>query len=233
MKGDYKYPGEELALFQHAKHWKKYFSRQIKPYLKGKVLEAGAGIGNNTNLLNDGSFLTWLEPDTEMAIKLQKNILNKTSPANCSIQKGTINNINEKFDTIIYIDVLEHIEADKEELQKANDLLNKCGHIIVLSPAYNHLYIPFDKAIGHYRRYNKRMLGKLSPPGTDIIKCQYLDTMGYFGLLINKIFMRHTMPSRNKILIWDRFLVPVSAVTDLLFFHSFGKSIISIWKKKD
>lgn len=235
MNEEYKYPGEELALFQHAKRWKKYFSRQIKQYIKGKVLEAGAGIGNNTKLLNDGSYETWLllEPDTEMAIGLQKSIGNNEYPVNCRLQKGTIYDVTEKFDTIIYIDVLEHIEADKEELKKAASLLNEGGRIIVVSPAFNHLYITFDKAIGHFRRYTQKTLSQISPSGAAIIKCRYLDSMGYFGLLSNKILMRHTMPSKKKIIIWDRLLVPVSCVTDKLFFHSFGKCIISIWEKKE
>lgn len=57
--------------------------------------------------------------------------------------------------------MLEHIEADAAEMNKAAALLNPGGHIIVLSPAFQFLYNPFDKAIGHYRRYNKRMLKKL------------------------------------------------------------------------
>jgi len=234
MNEDYKYPGEELALFQHARRWKNYFSTRIKPYIKGKVLEAGAGIGNNTNLLNDGSYGTWLllEPDTEMARGLQKSIDNNKYPANCRLQKGTVYDLTEKFDTIIYIDVLEHIKEDKEELKKAAALLNEGGRIIVVSPAFNHLYIRFDKVIGHFRRYNKKMFKQISPDCASLIKCRYLDSMGYFGLLCNKILMRHTMPSKKKILVWDRFLVPLSFVTDQLFFHSFGKCIISVWEKK-
>ena len=45
MNESFTYPGDELVLFQHATNWKKYFSRQIKPYIKGDVLEVGAGIG--------------------------------------------------------------------------------------------------------------------------------------------------------------------------------------------
>ena len=54
MTESFKYQGDELELFQHAKNWKKYFSRQIKPFIKGNVLEVGAGIGATTLLLNDG-----------------------------------------------------------------------------------------------------------------------------------------------------------------------------------
>jgi 2-polyprenyl-3-methyl-5-hydroxy-6-metoxy-1,4-benzoquinol methylase len=153
MVTDFKYPGDELHLFQHAKNWKTYFSKQIKPYLKGNILEVGAGIGATTPLLNDGTAKLWmlLEPDMEMSELLRKKIQSNELPVNCKLQTGTINSIGteHKFDAIIYIDVLEHIEYDKEELQAASSFLQPNGKIIILSPAYQYLYSPFDKAIGH------------------------------------------------------------------------------------
>ena len=76
MSESFKYPGEELVLFQHATNWKKYFSRQIKRYIKGNVLEVGVGIGSTTLLLNDGSANQWLmlEPDERMSETLGKRI---------------------------------------------------------------------------------------------------------------------------------------------------------------
>jgi 16S rRNA A1518/A1519 N6-dimethyltransferase RsmA/KsgA/DIM1 with predicted DNA glycosylase/AP lyase activity len=73
MSEPFKYPGDELVLFQHATHWKKYFSGQIKRYIKGNVLEVGAGIGSTTLLLNDGSANQWLmlEPDEKMSANLK------------------------------------------------------------------------------------------------------------------------------------------------------------------
>ena len=76
MSDSFKYQGNELLLFQHAKNWKKYFSSKIKPYIKGNVLEVGAGIGATTLLLNDGTAGKWLmlEPDEQMCAKLKKKI---------------------------------------------------------------------------------------------------------------------------------------------------------------
>ncbi len=234
MNEDYKYPGEELILFNNARKWKKYFSKTIKKHTKGNVLEVGAGIGNNTLLLNDGSFHSWLllEPDSEMATTLQEKIRINKLPANCKCENKTIFEINESFDTIIYIDVLEHIQADTAELEKAFNLLNPGGKIIILSPAFNHLYIAFDKAIGHYRRYTSATLKKIFPENSRLIFSRYYDCAGYFGLLINKIFLNNTVPTKRKILLWDNILVPLSTVLDKLTFHQFGKSIICILVKE-
>ena len=233
MSESFKYPGDELVLFQHAMHWKKYFSRQIKPYIKGNVLEAGAGIGSTTFLLNDGSANQWLmlEPDEKMSESLKKKIETKEFPANCRLQTGTIGQLSSTFDTIIYIDVMEHIEADAEEMKKAAALLNNGGHIVVLSPAFQFLYSPFDKAIGHCRRYNRKMLRDITPAGLQMSSIRYYDTVGYFAALLNKLFLRQKYPTRKQIRFWDNRMVPVSKITDKLFFHSFGKSIIAVWKK--
>ena len=233
MSEPFKYPGDELALFQHATHWKKYFSRQIKRYIKGNVLEVGAGIGSTTLLLNDGSANQWLmqEPDEKMSGMLAKRIQAKEFPTNCQLQKGKIDQITSTFDTIIYIDVLEHIENDAEEMKKAAALLNTGGHIVVLSPAFQFLYSPFDKAIGHYRRYNKKIFRNITPEGTQLISNRYYDTVGYFAALMNKLFLRQKYPTLKQVKFWDKWMVPVSRIKDKLLFHSFGKSIFAVWKK--
>ena len=233
MNEQYKYPGDELILFQNATHWKTYFSRIIRPYIKGTVLEAGAGIGGTTTLLNDGSSPKWilLEPDASLSKSLQQKIDLKALPANTILQTGTIDNIIEKYDTILYIDVMEHIEADKIEMQKAAARLNEGGHIIILSPAFPTLYSPFDKAIGHFRRYTRKTMSALSPGELRIVHNRYYDSAGFFASLMNKLFFRQHYPTLKQVLFWDRWMVPVSTVLDKILLHSFGKSIVTVWEK--
>src|SRR5688500_4284746 len=163
MDDGFTYQGKELELFQSATNWKKYFSRVIVPFIQGKVIEVGAGIGSNIVFLNNSTAEKWLllEPDKQLSSALTLLKSEGKLPANCEIQTNTISNLHENFDTIIYIDVLEHIQNDGEELRKAADLLDPGGHIIVLSPAFQHLFSPFDKAIGHFRRYNRTMMKKI------------------------------------------------------------------------
>ena len=156
------YPGEELELFEEAKNWKAYMSGMLQPFIRGKVLEVGAGMGETTCYLFTSAVSQWtcLEPDPTMFELLQKKKKENRLPSNCEPKQGTINNLpgTEVFDTIIYIDVLEHIKNDKEELDRATAHLSPCGRLLVVSPAYEFLYGPFDKAIGHFRRYGKKQL---------------------------------------------------------------------------
>src|SRR5450432_2636863 len=102
------YVGSELALFEKAVNWKRYWSARIAPFVCGDVLEVGAGIGANTRVLAGLRHHTCasLEPDGALAAQIPV-----IGPAHRRLV-GTLADITEKFDTILYIDVLEHIEDD-------------------------------------------------------------------------------------------------------------------------
>jgi hypothetical protein len=135
------------------------------------------------------------------------------------------------YDAILYIDVLEHIEFDRQEVINAYHHLAPGGVIIILSPAHDFLYSLFDKSIGHYRRYSRKTLLKLRPSDSIIKFTGYLDSVGLLASLGNKLIMKSSMPTKNQILFWDRVLVPVSKVLDRIFRFKVGKSILAIWQK--
>ncbi|MGB3005757.1 MAG: class I SAM-dependent methyltransferase [Chitinophagaceae bacterium] len=236
MKNDYKYPGDELQLFEAATNWKNYLASHISVFLEGRVLEVGAGIGGTTLLLNKGKADSWLliEPDETMRQVLQQKINDKLLPSNCKAIHGTLNSLdkNDKFDCIIYIDVLEHIQNDADEIKIATDYLAQGGHLIILSPAFQFLFSPFDKAIGHYRRYNRKTLSAIQPASFTRKKVTYLDSIGFFASLLNKILLRQSYPSKRQVQLWDQWIIPVSKIMDRILFFSFGKSILAIWKKQ-
>jgi hypothetical protein len=144
---------------------------------------------------------------------------------------GTVDALaaDERFDAILYIDVLEHIEDDVAELERSAARLRPGGHIIVLSPAHQGLYSEFDKAIGHFRRYSKASLLAAAPPGLRLVEAFYLDAVGMAASLANRLLLRASMPTGGQILFWDRVLVPVSRVIDPIFVRRVGKSVVAIW----
>jgi len=235
MGEQYKYPGKELSLFETANNWKKYFASLIRKYIKNKVLEVGAGLGATTILLNNNSASEWimLEPDEQMAKELEKKISGKQLPSNCKLMKGTLTQLpaGMKFETILYIDVLEHIKEDENELKKASEFLKEDGYLVVLAPAFQSLYSRFDEAIGHYRRYTASQLKSITPTNMELVNIQYLDSTGFFSSLANRLMLKQSYPTANQISFWDKWMIPVSRITDNILLHSFGKTILAIWKK--
>ncbi len=232
---DQEYVGGELEVFAHAINWKKYWSSLISAHLRGDVLEAGAGMGTNTSFLKSPQTASWtcLEPDALLAAQMRENFAADAGLRECRIQIGNTETIIDtaKFDSILYIDVLEHIADDKAELQRASRLLRSGGSLIVLSPAYSWLYTPFDRAIGHLRRYGKRTLKASAPPDCRVEKMIYLDSAGLLASSGNRLLLKQSMPTLRQILFWDRYLVRFSRVLDRLVLHGFGKSILGIWTK--
>jgi ubiquinone/menaquinone biosynthesis C-methylase UbiE len=234
---DYKYNGEELDVFGKALNWKSYWVEKIRPHIGNNVLEVGAGIGATTIALKHVSFDSWLciEPDSLLCEKIRERKNNgeidcKVVILNCIASELPVNN---KFDTILYIDVLEHIKNDREELDTAYKLLNKNGKIIILSPAHNYLYSQFDSKIGHFRRYNKRQLCDIVPIGMAIKQIDYMDSIGFFASLANKLILKQSDPTAAQIALWDRFMIPISRIIDPILFYMAGKSIIVVLQKEE
>ncbi len=232
---DFTYPGSELDLFAAVDNWKTYWSRRMRPYVRGDVLEVGAGIGSNTRYLDPGNCRRWvcLEPDAKLSGYLYGNMRRAPERENYEVVTGTIQNLDPDslFDTILYIDVLEHIEDDREELRNAASRLRSDGRLIVLSPAHRWLFTPFDAAIGHFRRYNRPMLRQISPPELSLEQMAYLDSAGLLLSSANRMLLRQSMPTKAQLRIWDQYLIPISRIADRIFFDSLGKSIFAIWHK--
>src|SRR5215470_4171807 len=110
------YIGSELALFAEATNWRTYWQRQVSDFLGRRVLEVGAGIGSVTRSLCGPDVTRWvaLEPDPEMAARLGQEVRDGRLPATCEVRCATTDDLaaDERFDTALYIDVLEHIEDD-------------------------------------------------------------------------------------------------------------------------
>jgi SAM-dependent methyltransferase len=229
------YQGKELELFDHARNWKMYFGSFMKPFLKGDVLEVGAGTGGTTKVLCDGNQLSWtcLEPDERQLLQIRSLIDDKRLPYYCKAVGGTIADatLQKAYDTILYIDVIEHIKNDKEEILRASKLLKDDGALIILVPAHNWLYSNFDKAIGHYRRYNMKMIRAIKPASMKEEKIFYLDSLGVMASLANKYILKNTYPTQNQIYFWDKFIVPVSRGLDFITRKFLGRSLVFIARK--
>ena len=229
------YVGTELELFSKAHNWKAYLCSQIGPFIGENVLEVGAGLGSMTRLLCTSKVKNWvlLEPDPEMFERLVLKVEEGKLPSSCKACPGTLHNLSDSqmFNTILYTDVLEHIENDELELQVAMKHLLPSGKLVVLAPAHQFLFSPFDNAVGHYRRYDKDSLKAVCPNEMKVVRERYLDSAGIVASLANRLILSSEHPTPSQIRFWDRFMVPLSRVTDSLTFFTLGKSLLIIWTR--
>lgn len=228
------YIGSELEIFEHARNWKNYYGSFIKPALGKQVGEIGAGLGGTTTALCDGTQESWLcvEPDADLVKEIDRKIANGTIPPICKSFTGYSFDLKQQFDSLLYIDVIEHIEDDKAELELAASLLHSNGRLIIIVPAHQSLYSPFDKLIGHYRRYSRKSLKAVIPDTMQVETAYYLDSAGYFASLVNKWVLKQSLPTLKQVTFWDKIIVPFSKIFDRILGYHFGKSVLLIAVKR-
>lgn len=230
------YVGGELELFAEAHNWKRYLRSQLRSYLTGDVLEVGAGLGGTTRVLFPGDSTSWtcLEPDEQLASRIEQAVAAGELAESCRVRIGTLEDLDpeRRFDAILYVDVLEHIEDDHGELSAAVGRLRPGGVVAVLSPAHEWLFTAFDESIGHFRRYDRGSLRELTPEGARLERFRYLDSVGVSASAANRLFLRSGMPTAGQIRVWDRLMVPISRMLDPLLGYRFGKSVLGVWRKQ-
>ena len=232
----YEYVGTELDLFAQATNWKRYLKSVVSPFLTGDVLEVGAGIGTTTRAFSDGSASTWLclEPDGDLAERARAGFEKIPVPASPSIRSHPVQDLDadRDFDCILYVDVLEHIEHDGDELARAQNHLRPDGHLVVIGPAHQWLFSEFDEAVGHFRRYSRASLRAVVPAGMDQVMLRYMDALGVALSAANRVLLRASTPTVGQIKTWDSAVVPLSRLVDPLLFWRAGKSVVGVWRQR-
>ena len=220
------YTGWELHNFDKANLYRLYQFNLIKDCIKGDVLEVGPG--NCVYLKNYFEIckkIYLVEPTKKYFDKLKKI---KKKHKNMFISKNLNIFKKKSFNTILYLDVLEHIKNDKLEIKKAFKLLKKGGTLVICVPAFQCLYSLYDKKIGHYRRYNKTEFKKmLKKCKIKTYEMRYFDFVGGLLIFISNFFFKNNLNNfQLKIKIWN-LLVPISLIIDfILMKYFFGKSLL-------
>ena len=224
------YLNHVLEYFDLAQNYRNYQLSLIKKYIGTKILEVGPGRGeiieNFVNNKNKKIYLADIDKD------LCKILEEKFNDKNVKIINSDIKKIDEKFETILYMDVIEHIDNDEEEVKNAINKLEQNGYLINIVPAFQFLYSSFDKDVGHYRRYNKNSFIKFAEKNNvKIVELKYFDSIGFLILCLSKFLkIKGNTKTKFGIQLWN-FLMPISRLLDFIFFYSFGKSIVCVYKK--
>jgi len=189
---------KQLAGLDRYNEW---IFEQILPALGERILEIGAGMGNITPYLCGGgrqvtatdvmpSYRSELERLFCAVPNVEIGVFDLNSPAPAAY-------ISCPFDSVVCLNVLEHIEDDLFALEQMSIVLKPGGKLALLVPAHKVLYGEFDRAVGHYRRYEKReMMDKLNQAGFSSSKIKYFSIAAALPWLINgRLLKRNYLPN--------------------------------------
>jgi SAM-dependent methyltransferase len=238
-KEEYNRGTETLKVISSADNFNQWMYQTIKPYCKGNILEIGSGIGNISQfLLSDGfditlsdlsaSYFDILNDKFKSFDNLQEVILFDFAEKELKLKYPRMVN---KYDSIIALNVLEHIDDHRLAIENGLLLLKPGGNLIILVPAFQSLYNQFDKAVEHHRRYSVKSLQKvMSVSGFEIIQTRYFNAAGILGWYVSgKIFRNNIIPG-GQMGFYNK-LVPLWKIIDCLFGRFCGLSLICVARR--
>jgi SAM-dependent methyltransferase len=223
------YSGTELAALSAAVNYYEWIYSRFERYLGGSIVEVGAGIGTFSKLLLRASprQLVAFEPSRNLYPLLVESVRHdeRVTPINDVFKPHYV---PDGVDSIVYLNVLEHIEQDSAELKTAYEALRPGGHLIVFSPALSWLYSEFDKHVGHFRRYSKRgIVAVAKEAGYRVLRAEYFDIAGVIPWYLSFVLLK-SWPTIRKVALYDKLVVPPMRVAESVLSPPFGKNVLLV-----
>ena len=236
MTSSKQYFGKDLEAMTFAKNYHQWIMDFFRPYLGESIAEVGAGSGNFSEYILQSKVreLVAFEPFINMFNILKEKYAHtdNVNTINDFFEMQSIN-YKEHFDSIFYINVLEHIEDDINALTHAYSALRKNGHLLLFVPALSFLFSDLDKKVGHHRRYSKKQLiDVVESAGFRVKEVRYFDFFGIIPWYIAFVLLKKTTTSTN-VSLYDSLVVPIAKKIEHLISPVIGKNLILVAEKID
>ena len=231
------YEGADLEALATLKRYQSWIVETFQPYLSGRAIEFGAGIGNiSARLIEQVSSLDLIEPSANLATPLKKRfegdkrVAVYSQPLEARLPKIP----DQTCDCVVLVNVLEHIEDDVAALKGFWRILKPGGHLLLFVPAMKFLYSDLDAAVGHFRRYQRPELnGRVMNAGFAIVQSRYFDALGVAPWWLLNTVMGATGFNPLLVGIYDAVFTPISRGLESLVPPPFGKNILLVARRPE
>jgi SAM-dependent methyltransferase len=223
-----------LAVLSRVYHYNHWIYNTVRPFLRGAILEVGAGVGNITQFLLNHPRIACLEPSETFVEYLNNRFADHR---NLSVHQAKIEDLpnNEltpgSFNSVVCANVLEHIEEDQFSLNIMAQMVTAGGVVALVVPAVSWIYGRLDKRMGHYRRYNRGQLKRmLDRAGLRVLRARYFNGVGARGWWIQGRLLGHERIPERQTRMFDR-LVPYLSALERIVPPPLGQSLAVIGRK--
>jgi SAM-dependent methyltransferase len=202
------------------------------PFLGRRVLDFGAGLGTFTTALAAQAEVVAVEPDPELAATLRARFAADPQVTVVEGDAGWLGDAGAHggFDSVVCLNVLEHIRDDEGVLRGFRDCLAPGGHVLVLVPAHAALYGRIDRLVGHERRYSRGGLRNvIERAGLEPVETRYVNPVGAIGWLVSSRLLKRDQVPVGPLRAYDR-LVPLLRRLDELRLP-FGLSVWAVARR--
>ncbi len=222
-----------LEVLTEAKNYNRWIADNFFPYIKAPLLEFGAGIGNISELLSSYTPLCLTDTDARMLAHLKNMFshINDVSVNFLDITQPPPKHLVGSFQTVIGINVLEHIEDDEKALFHLGNVLKPSGRLLLLVPAKKWAYTNLDRQLGHFRRYEKKELSeKLVKASFHIEKIYFFNIIGLMSWIIRDKIQPSGGLRPYQVSLFDT-IVPILKRVEAKVRMPLGISLIAIAQK--
>lgn len=215
-----------------AANYNDWLLARATPFVGEHVLDFGAGIGTFTAALSERADVVAVEPDPEFAPRLRA--LFAENPRVTVVEADADWLVDGKprtrFDTILCLNVLEHIPDDVAVLAAFHDRLVAGGHLLLLVPAHALLHGEIDRNVGHERRYARRHVRSiLDDAGLTPVDVRYVNPLGALGWLVSSRLLRRRQVPSGPLRAYDRFVPALQRLDGLPL--PFGLSVWAVARR--
>jgi SAM-dependent methyltransferase len=231
------YPGTDLEAMSAAARYPRWIVDEFRASLGRHVVEVGAGAGAISALLlaEAPETLTLVEPSAMFTL-LTTNVPARDTAPRVRHHQALFADISPQLtptpDTVVYVNVLEHVADDEAELRLIWEALSPGGRCLVFVPALRSLYSPFDRRLGHYRRYSKKeLVAKSESAGFEVLSAKYFDVAGVLPWFVRFRVLRASGLGAASVAAYDRWVVPVTRRVERLIRAPFGKNVLAVLAK--
>src|SRR5271154_3352344 len=229
------YAVEDQERMAKAKNYFAWQGRLVMPELGRRVVEVGCGLGNFTGMLLDREAVIALDVELECVQRLKRRYPNQPNllAFPCDAGSPEFSDLARFLpDSCVCLNVLEHIRDDRQALSAMASILVPGGVIVLLVPAFQALYGPIDKRLGHFRRYTRGSIEALAQAtGLRIRKARYVNAIGFLGWWTNAHILKRETQSERQIQFFDRYLVPLMSRLEGWARPPFGQSLFVVLEK--
>ena len=233
------YPGKDLEAMDFAVAYHTWILDLIKPYLGKNIVEVGAGTGSFSTLLleTQPDSLSVVEPSAMFDV-LSAKFGSRDGPTKVRLFHDLFSNAAYNIrkdgppDSILYVNVLEHIEDDIGELRIVHETLAKVGKVILFVPALPLLFSRHDRQIGHFRRYRRSELKeKCEAAGFKTLMLRWFDLTGVLPWLVKFRMLGSMKVEPGAVQLYDRLAVPLIRPIENRIPPPFGKNLLLVAEK--
>ncbi len=215
-----------------APNYNAWLGRRFREHCGRRVLEIGAGIGTITAQIEAGRELVIaLEVDRFFVDRLRNRFRGKPHirPYLSDVALADWEGLrNERIDTIVLSNVLEHIPDDLGALRRFRQILQPGGSLVILVPALPALFGAIDEAVGHHRRYTAESLRRaLEDTGFSIDTLEWMNLVGIPGWFVNSRLLRRRSVPPLQLRLYDR-LAPYIARAESHVRLPIGMSLFAV-----